>query len=116
MSLRREGTAPMLVHDFPPHNILSDANLTVDPVMAEYITIMIINNKTPGALTAYKDVTRFLLTAFALTAQITSELQERMIFYSYACICCIVNLLTSLAQLSAQISVRHQPMPHARRH
>lgn len=47
--------------------------LGIDPVLAEYITIMVINNKTPG--------TDWLKSPFSFanglrTVQITSELEE----------------------------------------
>jgi hypothetical protein len=52
-----------------------------DPVMAEYITIMIINNKTAGRSTFLPDLGHFtlvglILTFSATTAQITSELED----------------------------------------
>jgi hypothetical protein len=48
-----------------------------DPVMAEYITIMIINNKSPGKKSA---IFRDLLGSTSddiLPAQITTELEDR---------------------------------------
>lgn len=52
-----------------------------DPVMAEYITIMIINNKTPGTSISCSRpwalaLVSSVLTLSATTAQITSELED----------------------------------------
>lgn len=48
-----------------------------DPVMAEYITIMIINNKTAGtSMLLLTALVRSVLTLSVTTAQITSELED----------------------------------------
>lgn len=49
-------------------------NGSADPVMAEYITIMVINNKTPG----WVKVLHFAPLLTPIAAQITTELEDRM--------------------------------------
>jgi hypothetical protein len=76
MSSRREGSAQRLVCAPLQVGEVAASNYSfADPVMAEYITIMIINNKTAGAsntMLAGNYCSRSLTIA-----QITSELEDR---------------------------------------
>ena len=56
-----------------------------DPVMAEYITIMIINNKTAGTSTTSATLLGWMTDTACHTAQITSELEDRKYHTLFRC-------------------------------
>lgn len=59
-------------------SVMADlSHLIQDPVMAEYITIMVINNKTAGPSHSVSHFSRDKSAHHTSPAQITSELEDR---------------------------------------